>query len=478
MLVIELQFPAGRYHATPWGRNVNEGEVECPPSPYRLARALLDVWARRKPSWPEERMLPVLEALSAVHLSCLPPVSAAHTRSYLSSNERDPSKKQLVFDAFVALAHDEKVYMGFEYELASVSTQDLKALLDELNYFGRSESWVKAKVINEMSEVEWNCVPLSTDLPFIGGETVQVACLQSPDEYYKLPYRPEGLSWLQALCLTTKDLLEKGWSDPPALHWVDYVRKENTLRPRAGKSPLSFKAGFRCAKYALSSKVLPRVQETVPFAERIRAHLMGIHRRIKNDDPNLVSSVFSGKGHDGKCLKGHRHAFYLPLDEDGDGRLDHLLVYAVDPFTSSELNALDLLRSVWQPDRRPDVRLVLISLSAEGPDKRSNRWVSATPFVTSRHYRKGRGTYNEWLTSEIFRECNFHGLPTPTKVEWIPHTLYTSQPIRWMEFIRNRKNRAPLRGYGCLLNFDKQVSRPFALGSGCHFGLGLFVPVK
>ena len=29
---------------------------------------------------------------------------------------------------------------------------------------------------------------------------------------------------------------------------------------------------------------------------------------------------------DGKPLNGHRHAFFLPLDENGDGRIDHLLV--------------------------------------------------------------------------------------------------------------------------------------------------------
>ena len=28
MLTIGIKFPAGRYHATPWGRNVNEGVVE------------------------------------------------------------------------------------------------------------------------------------------------------------------------------------------------------------------------------------------------------------------------------------------------------------------------------------------------------------------------------------------------------------------------------------------------------------------
>jgi len=30
-VTIKLNFPAGRYHATPWGRHVNEGVAEWPP---------------------------------------------------------------------------------------------------------------------------------------------------------------------------------------------------------------------------------------------------------------------------------------------------------------------------------------------------------------------------------------------------------------------------------------------------------------
>ena len=29
MPTLRLQFPGGRYHATPWGHHVNEGLVEC-----------------------------------------------------------------------------------------------------------------------------------------------------------------------------------------------------------------------------------------------------------------------------------------------------------------------------------------------------------------------------------------------------------------------------------------------------------------
>ena len=37
--------------------------------------------------------------------------------------------------------------------------------------------------------------------------------------------------------------------------------------------------------------------------------------------------MLSGKDAAGKPLKGHHHAFYVPTDEDGDGRLDHLTVW-------------------------------------------------------------------------------------------------------------------------------------------------------
>ncbi len=487
MIVIELQFPAGRFHATPWGRNVNEGEVEWPPSPYRLARALVDVWKRRKPAWPEERMEPVLKALNVPPKYLLPAAAAAHTRSYLSSNTKDPTDKQLIFDAFVVIDRCEKVLMGFEGDLSPESRRDLQELLEEINYFGRSESWVRAGLADGLSDIEWNCFPTGLESAGPDHETVQVACLLPPERYAELPHRPEkkekkqvktgkACSWIEALCMTTKDLLKEGWSNPPALFRVDYARRSDSLRPRPGRSAPGLKGGFRCAKYALCSTVLPNVEETASFAERIRGKLMGIHKRIKNNDPALVSPVFSGKDPEGRPLKGHRHAFFLPLDEDGDGRLDHLLIYAADPFDEGELAALDNLRSVWQSNRRPDVRLVLVSLSAELPGQKSvKKWVSASPFVSSRHYRKGRGTYQEWLDAEIMKECTFHGLPEPVGIEWISHPLTTTRQIRWFEFIRSRKDVRPFRGYGCILEFNESVRGPFALGSGCHFGLGLFV---
>lgn len=474
MLVIEMKFIAGRYHATPWGRNVNEGVVEWPPSPYRLARALVDMSKRRKPGWTSERLENLLTPLSSKTYFQLPPAIPTHTRAFLSSNQRDPSGRQKVFDPFVVLSHGARIVLGFECEPPSGVVRDLAELLREMNYFGRSESWVTARVVEEERDIDWNCLPLDGGETSSLGERVQVACLKDPNMKIATQGSKE-VGWLDALCMTTKSLLKEGWSSPPALQWIDYARPAWDLNRAARIGKIRMRTQFHFAKYALSSKVLPRIQETVSFAERIRSHLMGIHKRLLGD-PGLVSSRFSGKGKDGMPLKDHRHVFYLPLDEDKDGRLDHLLVRAPDAFNDSELAAIDLLQSVWQPNGRPDVRLTLVSLQAGFPGSVSRKWSSATPFVTSRHYRKGRGTYEEWLSAEITRECSYHSLPTPRVIEWVPHIEVGPIQIRWMEFMRSRKNKSPLRGHGCILTFDEDVRGPFALGSGCHFGLGLFVP--
>jgi CRISPR-associated protein Csb2 len=489
MLIVELSFPAGRYHATPWGRNVNEGEAEWPPSPYRLARGLVDVWKRRRPDWDETRVSRLLEVLSSPPKFHLPPGTSAHTRSYLSSNDKDPGKKQLIFDAFVVVNPTATVVMGFEADLDATSLLDLDELLQAMNYLGRSESWVKAKVAKDRWDVNWNCFPLSGGTtPPEHESTVEVACIRTPSAYSELAFRPEKIelrgkklvktgtacSWIEALCLDTKRLLNEGWSEAPALEWVRYHRDAGTAMSR---TPLTgYAREVRYARYALVSNVLPRLTETVSFAEKIRRHLMGIHRRIQDKDATKVSWRFSGKGQDGGPLQGHGHAFYLPVDEDGDGRLDHLWVISRDPFEASEVKALDRLRSVWQSNGRPDVSLVLTSLGEVSNPLESRQWVSVSPFVTARHYRKGRGTYPEWLSSEIQRECHFHGLPVPESIEWVPRTVHTSHAFHWWEFLRSRQGQQPLRGDGCILTFGQKIRGPFSLGSGCHYGLGLFMP--
>lgn len=492
MITIELEFPAGRYHATPWGRNVNEGDVEWPPSPFRLARALIDVWKRRKPEWPEQRIEPILKGLSGSPLFVLPPASASHTRSFLSSNEKDSSRKQLIFDAFVVTPKAAKVLLGFETDLEKDCLNDLDEILKKLDYLGRSESWVRARLTDTSSPGNWNCLPVRGKRPMGNFDLIQVACCRGPEAYLQLPQKPNRdlvpsrttdtslpCSWLEAIGYSTQQLLKEGWSSHPTLDWVTYARRSEALEPSTTRTaPVSIQR-FRCAKYALSSRVLPRIQETFPVTKRIREHLMGIHKRIMDNDPNSVSWRFSGKDASGNPLKGHKHAFYQPLDEDNDGYLDHLLVYSSEPFSATELEALDGLRSIWQSDGRPDVRFVLTGLYQNPPKQSSNAWISSTPFVLSRHYRKGRGTFIDWLEGEIAREREIHYLPRLLSIEWIMGVTNKGRTVRWFEFVRKYRSDQPVpSGHGCILRFEDDVEGPFTLGSLCHYGLGYFKPLN
>lgn len=240
--------------------------------------------------------------------------------------------------------------------------------------------------------------------------------------------------------------------------------------------------------YALESKAPPAVTETLEVAERVRRKLMGIHAKLVGD-PARVSCHFSGKDGAGKPLAGHRHAYVLPLDRDGDGWLDHLVVATTEKLDRQEVLALDRLESVWQADGKPDIRFTPIqwgTLAELFPA--TQRLVSATPFVPPRHYRKGRGDFAEWLAGEVRREAINHGLPPPVRVALLRGAGGQVSGVRcqvsgprgrhWLEFRRNRKDDAPQIGYGFEIEFAEPVSGPVALGYGAHFGLGQFVPMR
>ena len=484
---IRLEFLTGRFHATPWGRNVNEGVVEWPPSPFRLARALIDKARRRHTDWDDERVARAIEPLAGTPRFVLPPASASHVRFFMSSNDRNPAKRQKIFDAFVVLSREDAVLLAFDPDAPKDDGQmsDLAVLLGELNYLGRSESWIRAELVDTPDDLEVNCVPAGGPWAHSDpGERVSVAGLRPPASYGELAIHPSdgrgkkqrSLSWIEAVSMPTDMLLKQGWSQHPGLLTLDYVRPSGCLETKVRASTQPVVEPFRFARFSLSSKVLPLVEDTVPFAERVRRKLMGIHKRIQGGDPEQVSPLFSGKDDQSGPARGHRHAFIVPLDEDGDGRLDHLEIWSSQPLKKSELHTLGSLNSVWQTNRRPDVEFLLTTLLPERPQRRSKTWVSATPFVTARHHRKGRGEFLDWLASDLARELEIHGLPSPSEVQWIPATPGVPSPVRWAAFVRSRKGAHPASGYGAMIRFEEDVEGPFAVGSLCHYGLGVFVP--
>lgn len=423
MIGIHLTFPAGRYHATPWGRHVNEAAPEWPPSPWRLLRGLVAVWKRKRQDLDADAVKSVLGLVAAPPEFALPSASTGHTRHYMPWFKKGPDDKTLIFDAFVALDKLAAVQIVWpQADLNTAQRTTLATLLDNLGFLGRAEAWCVAKLLEEKFQ-EPNCRPINGHVVAEGFEIVRTLCAD-PDtafdddhvvqitskthgrgknkvteEVRSSPYDP---AW--NLCIETLQMHKERWSDPPGSQWVPYVRPADCFQVRPARViQRRARPKMQVARFALDSTVLPLVTETLPIAEQARRALMGCYGRLnpEKDGSKGRSATFSGKDVEGrKRLDPHLHAFYLPTGEnpDSDGRLDHLTIYAEEGFGPGELQALDQIRHLRSAERDASghtLRLLLLGLGRgddyhPGPLAASSIWRSASPFIAPRHpKRKG-----------------------------------------------------------------------------------------
>jgi len=501
MLTIEIILLNGRYHSTPWGRNVNEGVPEWPPSPYRLVRALIDTWKRKRPDWDEARVSRALETIgSSPPEFYLPEARSAAILCYQSSNTESVADRQPIYDGFVVTERGDKILMCWPHSVPEQeSLKDLNELLSLLNYLGRSESWISASATDAVPSLQMNCTPAVSGIG-PGMEAVEVAVPITKQEFeredaVKVKFTEKekhksgrktmtadvsraAMTWLQALEWSTGDMLMSKMSEPPAFRQMTYARKANCFRSWLVARRKSRAMHVNAVLYSVSSRVPERITRAVEVAERVHKKLMGIHKHLVGD-PDRVSLKFSGKDRSGAPARGHRHVYLLPFDSNDDGWIDRMLIRCSDEFDELELSTLNQLTSIHQPNGKPDLRLVPIEWGIAGKDflKQSSRvFRSETPFVTPRHYRKGRGAFAEWLAGEVKREAENHGLPAPRRIRPLAKLHKHGKDISWLEFTRSRKGEAEGLGFGFEIEFDTPLHGPLSLGKHAHFGLGLFVP--
>lgn len=468
MTTIRLEFPASRYHATPWGRHVNEGVTEWPPSPYRLLRALYDVWKRKCPHLTEAQTESVLRALSPEPRYALPSASASHTRSYLRSDKQDPTDKNLVFDGFLAFNRDARCFVSWPgVDLTGEQKEVLRELLRNLNYLGRSESWIAADLYDGKPESDFLCDPV--DQAEYAGEVTPVHCAVPPADY-----KGQG-RWLDALTTSTTQVAKQRVSSPPLLRQVRYLRPERCIETDPIPAFRRKSPDIHAVLLGLDSTVLPLVTSTLEVAEQVRVRLMGAHKRLMDGDESAVSPLFSGKAPDGNKRLDHGHVYILPLPDSNCQRIDRILLLSkFQAFTREELDAVRFVRELWQPDGRPIARCVMTwqgGLDHSVIRRQQTTVVSRTPFVTTRHWRRGRDR-TQFLEEEVRRECRNHGIEEPALINSLDHI--PGSPFELVEFRRNRKQDSVRDGYAFKLHFHNPVPAPFSIGYGAHFGLGQF----
>lgn len=504
MLVISFTFPGGRYHATPWGRHVNEADLEWPPSPWRIVRALIAVWHRKLD--PARRDVDLLIRLlgrvssEAPHYQ-VPEAVHAHTRHYMPGKG---DKRTLIFDAFARLdANTPVIAVWRGIHLAGDEVELLDSLLAKLGFLGRAESWADAVRLPEWLG-ECNCVANGEELDPETGEVSERISLYMPmaPANYDVFRRAQidGLSkraditpkdrkkieatlpesWISAVALDTSELRSAGWNMPPAARKVNYVQPAGLLRSVARIRPrFRERQSVNTLRFAMYGKPLPLIQDTVRVGEWLRMAAMSVVKRKHNEDsiPPIIS------GHDLADGNRHQHAFWLPEDADGDGHIDHLLIHIPAGLAGPARQALESLSHLWNHEGQKWQLLLESSSGSDGKIgsstlfKEGNTWTSATPYLHPWHAKK-----NFTAADQIRRECRERGLPEVQNLQQISTIRIQGRELRPTHFHRFRSKRGLVQpdthGNFWRITFAEPIPGPLALGFACHFGLGLFAPCE
>lgn len=401
MFALTFRFPARRYHATPWGRNVNEADVAWPPEPWRLLRTLIANYWRKgdHERWTRVTLGHLIDALAETLPVYQLPEGAvhAHTRHYMPQARGSTT---LVVDAFAGMTEEAALVTAWPKVTLDAEVFSLAAdLADAISYLGRAESWTECQALDK-----WvghpNCGPVEAGFQ---GDTIRLLAPLPPTEYANERERliadeqgrirssatkpistrkleaevakafrskasgldtiPEGL--VDALALDTADHQDRGWHRPPASREVLYARDERAglvVTPRARRPRVGSRSDTvnlpTVARYLLAGRPRPRVEDTIKIGELMR--LAALSKFGWHLDPSSGRRVpkapwqISGRDSEGRPLRDavHRHAFWLPEDADSDGLIDHVSVFIPDGLDSDIQEKLDRITRLWVKRKR------------------------------------------------------------------------------------------------------------------------------
>ncbi|MCC6526647.1 MAG: type I-U CRISPR-associated protein Cas5/Cas6 [Polyangiaceae bacterium] len=521
MPTVSLRFPAGHYHATPWGHHVNEGLVEWPPSPWRLLRALCAVGytTHRWSTVPEEARSLLERLANVLPRYALPRATAAHSRHYMPIGGLQPSgleRTTLVLDAFARVEAGGELRVRWDVDLAPGERALLGSLVRRLHYLGRAESWVEAELRpDEDDPAETFDVRPCDSGPAPSDRFAQLTTLAplGPHDYSawlavqrarlgrsKARGKKTGAArdtypadLLACLELSTAELQSDGWTQPPGsrrvLYWrpVDALEVGGPSRARVLEAAPVEAMLLALATLSGNRHALPSVTRTLPQAERL-------HRAIvrKAADTGEVAESLTGKDADARPLVGHTHAHVLPLDLDGDGHLEHVLVWAPMGLDARAQAAVRALRRTFAKGVG-ELRVALAGVGhldelrglprdagarvrkVAGPCGGARTWVSVTPFLAPRHLKpRGRNT----LAGQVQAELASRDLPPATTIEAFEAGAPQASRFRHYVLARQKPPAPPRRvALALLLRFAQPVEGPICLGYASHFGMGRFEPV-
>lgn len=521
MPTIAITFPAGRYHATPWDAHVNEGRLEWPPSPWRLLRAFISVGFTTL-GWLElpEDGRELIHSLAAELPSYkLPPTTGAHSRHYMPTSglAKGQPKTTLVLDRWAKLSPEDTLLVQWPVELSEDAQSLLSQLVENLGYLGRGESWTSATLVSDEEFEQDPRLPLKpTEL--YGEATVQLMAPALPSSFAEWRrkiedeldqrFSPEPgkkltkkllrdrakaealypRDFVDAVMVSTADIQAQKWSAPPGMRRVYY---KGSIAEPVLVAPIPKRTFHEAdAEVALitlrhesgNMHALPHRYRTLPQAELYHqsfvAHLQ--HSVESDAERQLILGT-------GSVKTGHSHIHLLPVDSDGDGHLDAVLVWAPQRLSQGVLSALsrvrktyakglpELLASYAGASEIDDLRRISPFWRRTLGHEDARVWRSVTPFIPPR-YIKPRG--NNTLEGQVAAELASRGLPKAEEVRVIP--LSDCLELGFRHFVRSRRaGKRPVANtnqpfFAIELHFAEPIMTPLCLGRFSHFGLGMF----
>jgi len=480
---LAIRFPWGRYHGTPWGRNVNEGVVDWPPEPWRVIRALYATWKHRAPELDADVVERALSKLAGAPTYSVPEFSMAHTRHYLPDTKYQTDVNQStdkVLDTFVVVHPEHELCITWSGDLEADEAAVLSELSEQLPYLGRAESLCIARLVQGDYTISPPLAVVAPGAHLSDGRGTQVLLTAAPPlDFDALQLRP----W---------ELRRKRRIDPPGTLRVEYPSLA-FVQPRRPPQRVDA-APVHAVRFHIVGKALPSRTAVVAMTHIMRAAAM---KRYREANDGAHSVLLTGKSPDESPLGfQHRHAHYLaftshrrPDDPDVNFELlDTITVWSPEPFEESDVDALASVARLYGSDHTPDFRACRLGVEAFGdvgtaaPELIGPAivWESFTPFIPPRH-RKRKVEPIDHVRAEVERELRHRGFPAHT-VEPVTASATSRRSNRgWLDFHRHRPNKVGIAdapsATGLRLVFHEPVEGPIAIGGLSHFGMGLFMPV-
>jgi len=474
MIALRIAFQSGSLHAAPWEHDAKGGEIEWPPSPFRILTALIEGWARAGGA-DLERFARVIEILAMAPEFRLPLAMSGSSRHWLRSVEdAHDSTDTMLVDSILAIDRTRIVSAYVIWRDAALSESD-RAMLSSacrlIDTLGTAMQIEMSIADHDPQDAGLYTVSLAESIPG-SGIAVERYGIASSMRGQRLVHELDQVRCRQPFPRFSGDAARFNYRFPPDAGLVPGPRTADEDATTMPRTTLRFKVSSERGGSLPLTKALG-------FAEAMRGATLARYSRLQG---RPASKRLAGKDGDGSMGTGHGHPYFLPADSNGSGRIDIIDVHLPQGCTHAEFLALTGISSVYDNvsfSGRFDVRFI-----GFGALVSSRRWVTATPVVLDRFPKRrgpGKSIEVDGAAEQISLGLRRQGA-TPISIDiWAAGRCVefgNGMRAKIESFQRVRSRERGLRpAIGASIELADATVGPLVLGRLAHFGLGRFEPV-